>query len=243
MANGDAAFRKFLQACVEAPPGARPLANSTATIHALEQQTVKRLEKIRDNAGISFVGASMKWFKIRSYVFQLLYSPSRWPTLATNLHNLLEHDTGPFSSPWAVTSERRTVEMEFNKYAPHAIRCLDNDLDNKTFAELQPYLKQVTSKSWLSGDLAAGHALICASWKFFPKERYNGSFHNIITKNPMLFVGNPFDPVTPLVSAPNVSAAFPGSAVLRHNGGGVSLPMLHTKQVLPSPRYPDDPGS
>ena len=54
------------------------------------------------------------------------------------------------------------------------------------------------------------------------KERYTGGFSDIKTKNPLLFVGNTYDPLTPFVSAQNASAAFEGSVVLQHDGYGVS---------------------
>ena len=44
-----------------------------------------------------------------------------------------------------------------------------------------------------------------------------------------MFVGGPFDPVTPLISAYNMSTGFEGSVVLQHNGYGVSylVTMVH----------------
>ena len=66
------------------------------------------------------------------------------------------------------------------------------------------------------------------------KERYTAGFDNIRTKNPFLFVGSPFDPLTPLASARNVSAGFEGSVVLQHNGYGVRqrLPLSYLPDLL-----------
>jgi hypothetical protein len=52
------------------------------------------------------------------------------------------------------------------------------------------------------------------------KERYTGGFEDLKTKNPLLFIGSPFDPITPLPSARNASAGFMGSVVLQHDGYG-----------------------
>lgn len=62
---------------------------------------------------------------------------------------------------------------------------------------------------------------LCAQWPFEAAERYEGSFLGVETKNPILFVGNTYDPVTPLASAHNVSAGFVGSVVLQHDRYGV----------------------
>lgn len=73
----------------------------------------------------------------------------------------------------------------------------------------------------LVGDGAIGVASACQQWKIEPKERYTGDF-NVKTKSPVLFIGNTFDGLTPLVSAKNVSSTFEGSALLTVNGYGVS---------------------
>lgn len=81
------------------------------------------------------------------------------------------------------------------------------------------YMKQTTSLFW---GLTTIHATMYAQWPFEAKERYDGDF-NVSTPNPVLFVGNTYDPATPLASAYNMSATFEGSVVLEQHGFGVSL--------------------
>ena len=71
----------------------------------------------------------------------------------------------------------------------------------------------------------------CAQWKIEPKERYTGDF-NVKTKSPVLFIGNTFDGLTPLVSAKNVSSTFEGSALLTVDGYGVSYLFLSLRDPL-----------
>ncbi|KAF2165669.1 hypothetical protein M409DRAFT_23959 [Zasmidium cellare ATCC 36951] len=55
---------------------------------------------------------------------------------------------------------------------------------------------------------------------FGTESRYGVECSDILTRNPVLFIGNSVDPTTPLVSAWNVSAGFRGSVVLRQDGVG-----------------------
>jgi hypothetical protein len=43
------------------------------------------------------------------------------------------------------------------------------------------------------------------------------------TKNPILYINNKADPISPLISARNNAARFPGSVVLEQDSYGVSL--------------------
>jgi len=57
-------------------------------------------------------------------------------------------------------------------------------------------------------------------------EIYQGGF-NIKTKNPILLANNEFDPVTPLVSAQNMSSGLESSFLLvNKNGHGVRFYQL-----------------
>ena len=66
--------------------------------------------------------------------------------------------------------------------------------------------------------------MLCAQWQFVGKDRYEGDFR-VKTKKPILFIGNTYDPVTPLASAKAMSEKFEGSVVLERGGYGVSLPI------------------
>ncbi|KAF3022560.1 hypothetical protein E8E14_013001 [Neopestalotiopsis sp. 37M] len=93
------------------------------------------------------------------------------------------------------------------------------------------YMKQTTSLFW---GLTTIHATMYAQWPFEAKERYDGDF-NVSTPNPVLFVGNTYDPATPLASAHNMSATFEGSVVLEQHGFGhasVAQPSNCTASII-----------
>jgi hypothetical protein len=76
-----------------------------------------------------------------------------------------------------------------------------------------------TTKSRIAGDAASDVVARCAQWPMPAKERYMGDF-NVETKNPMLIIGNTYDPVTPLVSARNVSETIKTSVLLHQDTYG-----------------------
>lgn len=88
---------------------------------------------------------------------------------------------------------------------------------------MYPLVEESFVKSRIFGDYLSHPVLAYFQWPFKAKGGYAGDFTNIKTRNPVIFVGNTFDALTPLVSAQNASAAFVGSAVLEHGGYGVSL--------------------
>jgi pimeloyl-ACP methyl ester carboxylesterase len=69
--------------------------------------------------------------------------------------------------------------------------------------------------TWASG--------ICAAWDHTDADRYMGPFDRR-TSNPVLLVGNQFDPATPLQNAVTVANLMPNSALLTlHAWGHTSL--------------------
>jgi hypothetical protein len=108
-----------------------------------------------------------------------------------------------------------------------AIRCSDSAFRAANLTDVLPLAGEFFGRSEFVGDiLVAAQVLPCSRWPFRAKEIYNGGFKNIATRHPIMFIGNTFDPITPLVSARNASAAFDGSKVLAQNGYGVSTALL-----------------
>ncbi|KAF3034363.1 hypothetical protein E8E11_001306 [Didymella keratinophila] len=76
----------------------------------------------------------------------------------------------------------------------------------------------VTKYAW---DVASAGTLRCSVWPTRANERYEGGFNNVIdTKNPILFLSTPYDPVTPMISAETNAKAFKGAKVLKSSGLG-----------------------
>ena len=155
-----------------------------------------------------------------------LYDSSTWPDLAQLLADI-EHQAG--AQQLGARAERfRGAAVYLPKRGfPHypnfaegfpAIACADSDNPagydawwNAGIAEdaATGYFGRIWT--WASG--------ICASWDHSDADRFMGPF-NRRTSNPVLVVGNQFDPATPYHGAVTVSQLLPRSRLLTVHGWG-----------------------
>jgi hypothetical protein len=69
-------------------------------------------------------------------------------------------------------------------------------------------------QSEFAGEVWSTDKSLVQTWSIVGKERHRGNFTSR-TANPILFVGNDYDPVTPLLNARKMATLFPNAAVLR----------------------------
>ncbi|KAK3335899.1 TAP-like protein-domain-containing protein [Cercophora scortea] len=100
-----------------------------------------------------------------------------------------------------------------------AIMCSDGQPFNSTVHEFEDYARRLQEMSNVAGSVQIVFRLSCVGRSVRPKWRFGGPFAGN-TSFPILFVANIADNVTPLISATNNSAAFPGSVVLVQNSYG-----------------------
>lgn len=180
---------------------------------------------------------------IRNLVFSKLYIPRRYPSLGRVLRYFLDEDipalaqafvesdvdVGKIPSLIPVTSQSELHTAAFRD-THMGITCSDKEFRTDDLEEAMPFIKRHFQTSRLTGQTWAWQTALCAQWKIKSKERYTEGFHEPIqTRHPVLLVGNEFDVVTPIASARNLSASFPGSAVFEHHAHGHGL--LQTPSV------------
>ncbi len=159
----------------------------------------------------------------------MYFSPD-WPELA---QLLADFESAPASTRVGAAPRRlsrspdwvshRSFPRYFN--APEgfpAVACADSDnptsYDSWFAAGVAadasaPYFGRIWT--WASG--------ICADWPFTDSDRYTGPWHRV-TANPVLVVGNQFDPATRYAGAQTVAATLPGARLLTlHAWGHTSL--------------------
>lgn len=215
VAGSDGAFKGFVSGCIKNPDKC-PLAKNK-TEAELEADLTNFFVDVKYNP-IPLAGAVIDYTAVKSYVFNNLYRPRVWPNMSIALDSLIYGDG---SKLLEIISSDATIPAQ--DQAILGIRCGDKVPRASSLAELDPAFDDYRAASKWFADWQWGYyVMACARWQFEAKERYLGDF-NVKTKNPLLFVGNPNDPVTPLISAHNMSSGFDGSVVLQHNGYGVSL--------------------
>ncbi|KAL7619812.1 hypothetical protein AAE478_010357 [Parahypoxylon ruwenzoriense] len=212
LASADDVFHEFLSGCVARRENC-PLARNH-TVAELEHIMEDLFARVRNSPPVYNGTAVLDYTLFKGQVFSSMYRPGSWADLAAALDDLLQGNLE------TIVAQILTPVVSMEDQAIVGIRCGDKGPRSENLDDLAPVLDRYRRTSKWFWDWAWGlWVLPCAQWKFQAKERYDGDFH-VRTRNPLLFVGNSFDPVTPLVSARNMSSGFEGSVVLQHNGHG-----------------------
>ncbi|PLB54183.1 proteinase [Aspergillus steynii IBT 23096] len=216
--DADNVFRGFCSGCVDSPETC-PLGRNT-TAAELEASIYSMIEKIKYNpysVTVPVLGPTIiDYTTVRTRIISDLYSPVLWPSTASFLNGLLTGNGSAVAEYLASVSVRPSgMEAE----AQFGVKCSDAFATMSSAEELAITIQTRQQSSRIGGDTADYVPMVCAHWKLAAKERYDGDFR-VKTKTPVLFIGNTHDPVTPLVSARNVSSGFEGSVLLQHDGYG-----------------------
>ncbi|KNG89214.1 hypothetical protein ANOM_002152 [Aspergillus nomiae NRRL 13137] len=215
------AFEGFLSGCVDSPNNC-PLARGNTTAASLGRTLSHFLETVKYQP-IQIGQSIIDYSTIKSQIFSTLYWPGQWAQLAALLDGLM---TGNLTDMGAGSGDSSNSSPGFSE-ALAGIKCGDKSTRATSLSDVTPLInKSLQSIKWF-GDVASTTAMQCIRWGGEAKERYSGNFH-VKTKNPVLLIGNTYDPATPLVSARNVSAGLEGSVVLQQNSYG------HTSIAQPS---------
>jgi hypothetical protein len=176
----------------------------------------------------------VSYSRIKQMISTVLYQPVlMFPRMAEVLTALEKGDGRPFyeyrlagSTPSSLCSLETvppTIPMprieEGTADAAPAIMCSDLELVNYTVEEFEEYANRLQDMSASTGAVGAMTRLSCVGRTVRPKWRFGGPFGGN-TSFPILFIANIADNVTPLISARNNSASFPGSVLLVQNSYG-----------------------
>lgn len=220
LAATDATFEALLDACFETQDKCA-LARKFDSVDDLKEALASFFEDLKYNPIPVFPSITLPfaldYSTVKSVVVSSLYRPGEYQNITRVLDGLLEGNTTALEEVFLSPSFSGIPQQA---EAVMGIRCGDKIPRAGSLEALEPIEEayRETSK-WFSGFSRGFYVYACAQWPFEAKERYEGDFQ-VKTKNPLLFIGNTYDPVTPLVSAQNMSSGFEGSVVLHHNGFG-----------------------
>lgn len=174
-------------------------------------------------------------------IYSSLYNAGSWPRLA-RLLSQLEKGNGTLAVEmvgWSYDPASKEPEGELPRTrgwkgieVPKtstdeltlAVICSDSHDDERHnldwWADLQD---NMTSTSWIGGNSRFGDVFPCWNFKTKPAEVYRGSMDHSL-RNPLLLIGETYDPATPLQSAKRLHAAMgnDNSRLVIHHGYGHS---------------------
>ncbi|KAH8731112.1 TAP-like protein-domain-containing protein [Phaeosphaeriaceae sp. PMI808] len=220
--GGDIAFKKFLEACVNAGTKCA-LAKQGATVESLTTKVYNLLEEAKYNPIVMGSNATTDRITVEQLLISLnvalRVAIGYSIPLAGYLDAVLERNKTAYDIYRPIISPDAGSPYPGNADNILAIHCGDTTFRSNNLEELKPRVERLLKSGKLSGDVYTFSFLACSLWKFRAKRRYEGNF-KVKTKNPMLLIGSPYDLRTPLAGAQNASAGFENSVVLQHNGLG-----------------------
>ncbi|KAI8306378.1 putative hydrolase [Colletotrichum sp. SAR11_240] len=147
-------------------------------------------------------------------------------------YNPNKPSTAPLCAPRPVSPFEPFPEiLDGTPDAFPVIMCADHPpVHNLTLEEVKRQSEELIGLSPATGSINVPFPITCNQRNIRPQWRFDGPFEGK-TKHPILFIANKFDNITPLVSARNNSAGFPGSTVLVQNSYGDEQ---HTTLAAPS---------
>jgi hypothetical protein len=98
----------------------------------------------------------------------------------------------------------------------------------------QALVVELEKQSVFAGEAWAADQASVQTWSIIGKERHLGNFTSV-TNYPLLYVGNDYDPVTPLTFARKMATLFPKAGVLRVKSFGhcsISQPSKCAKRAI-----------
>ncbi|KAI1609934.1 TAP-like protein-domain-containing protein [Exophiala viscosa] len=229
----DAGLEKFLDFCAQAGPTQCPLAHDDLTGSELLDEQWSFYNDLLEEKVTAYTaeGDQLKYDDLQGLMKAVIFSgPSGW---------------GEYLDMWAygtITARPYRLPDVARPHRSTPITCGDaNRFSDVSVAKFEEWRALYNDRSQYGGDTLTAILFACATWQVSAKEG-PPSFEGIVTKTPILFVENFYDPVTPSESARNSSAGFVGSAIQWHNGFGHCSLRDPSKQVTQNVKSYFDTG-
>jgi hypothetical protein len=213
--DSDAVFEQMLIECAGSPDVCVLAKNRT--VSELIDFTWTFLDDLKVNP-VPLVlptgdGFTASYSTIRTSLQTALYSPGDWPAITSLFQAVIDGN--------ATTVFDYTGDQASSTYAEaqFGIKCGDVWAPQNDKEAVRQVLIGRAAASRAIGDTGDIVPATCGQWTMPAKDQYRGDFR-VNTSKPLLLVANTGDPVTPIISARNMSSGFDGSIVLEHGGYG-----------------------
>ena len=256
LADTDRVFHQFLRLCQAAGPDRCALAGH-GPVAPRVNQLLNQLRQApipapsADPPGELTYGEALTALKLAG-----LPDPSLWPVAAAALEEAIQGDAS-LAETIARGATTDQVRMLFQEQGA-ALVCADSPARHPASAWLR-VVDRLEDISRIGGPIVGWQLAPCASWPTSSASRYTGPW-NATTRNPILVIGNRFDPNTPLRNARLAARRLGNAVLLTHDGYGhlsqrdpstcvmqatgtylINLTTPPPGTVCPSDRLPFDP--
>lgn len=209
--DADKALMGFLSVCIETSQ------NCSLAEFAPDNEPEELLQSFNSIAETS----PEDYYILKLVLGTMLYTPQDWSFAADVFVELFRGISSGLNLTSTINDNSTFVLPEYNEGvdALHGIFCSDATWRSDSPEDMLPIIAQQQADSSFADMWYPRLSWPCTVWNITPAESYGGAFGSE-TRTPMLIANGLYDPVTPLTSARNVSAAFEGSVLLQHNGYG-----------------------
>ncbi|RAL11005.1 alpha/beta hydrolase [Aspergillus homomorphus CBS 101889] len=242
--DADAAWRSFFELCSAVGPIVCPFARKGEDVTEAMGRYAKLLATLKSDP-VSAPASGERgpdvttYSDVKTLVLNAVYTPMESFEQVARLLTDLEQRNGSAFADYKYQAQGGgpkpcVVPGENRDDAQTSILCSDmTDIGKTSKDGLRSYWHTLQNQSETLGDSWTEIRFSCIQWKARPKWRFEGPIAGS-TSYPVSFVGNAYDPVTPLRNAITMAERFPGSAVLQQNSVGhcsLSGPSLCTGKV------------
>ncbi|OHE95947.1 hypothetical protein CORC01_08799 [Colletotrichum orchidophilum] len=232
MQDADAVFERFFYYCHLAKDACALYRQGDDGSEQVKQRYEQTMAKLRADplivvSRMGHMPIVLMEADIRKLLFTSLYSPIKvFPLLASLLNRLYVGDD--LSDVVVAPDFGFTCDADFKlviypEESSKAISCSDRGYKrNETLGEIYGKLSEVSSFA----DVFFSPMIHCEGWDIeakFPSPDWNANLQSpdpVNTSFPILFVGNTYDPVTPLSSAVEMSRKFTNAGVFELEAEG-----------------------
>jgi len=222
-ADTDMVFEKFLTLCEQAAQAKCKLAGDGDAAERVRTVLV-RLRKGPIPAPRAAAPYELHYGDLLVDIWSVLGGPGNWPELADGLDQAANGDGSALEN----TYQQGRTSIEGSLVSATALQCNDKPLP--PFGTILSYprvMQHLMTTNFLGSVEGWWLWAPCASWQALSAERYTGPW-DAATENPILIIGNRYDPRTRFANSVLASRRLGNAVLLELNGYG------HTSDADPS---------